>query len=70
MHDEPVMDVAHLGQGLGHVGFRTRSLQALDRRVAALHANGHEVWAHAGELGHGMGFRDPDAAVTAGSRRG
>jgi len=51
--------------GLGHAGFRTRSPQALERRVAALRAAGHEVWAHEGELGHGTGwrFRDPDGHV-------
>lgn len=117
MHDEPVMDVAHLGHvelltptpeeslrffvdvlgmtesgrqggsvylrgwddyeryslqltaadnaGLGHAAFRTRSPQALQRRVAALRADGHEVWEHTGELGHGTGFRfrDPDGHV-------
>lgn len=117
MHDEPCMDVAHLGHvelltpkpeeslrffvdvmgmtesgrrgesvylrgwddyeryslqltgsrtsGLGHAAFRTRSPQALERRVAALRAAGHDVQAHEGELGHGPSFRfrDPDGHV-------
>jgi catechol 2,3-dioxygenase len=48
--------------GLGHAAFRTRSPQALGRRVAALQARGTEVWAEEGTLGHGTGwrFRDPD----------
>ena len=51
--------------GLGHAAFRCRSPQALERRVAALRAEGAEVWAHEGELGHGTGwrFRDPDGHV-------
>jgi catechol 2,3-dioxygenase len=51
--------------GLGHAAFRTRSAQALERRVAALRASGHEVWPHEGEWGHGTGwrFRDPDGHV-------
>ncbi len=51
--------------GLGHAAFRTRSPQALDRRVAALRAAGAEVWTHDGEFGHGTGhrFRDPDGHV-------
>ncbi|HYZ31855.1 MAG TPA: catechol 2,3-dioxygenase [Crenalkalicoccus sp.] len=51
--------------GLGHAAFRTRSAQALERRLAALRAAGTEVWPHEGELGHGTGwrFRDPDGHV-------
>ena len=51
--------------GLGHAAFRTRSPQALERRLAALRAEGCEVWPHEGELGHGTGwrFRDPDGHV-------
>jgi catechol 2,3-dioxygenase len=51
--------------GLGHAAFRTRSPQALERRVAALRAAGHAVRPHEGELGHGTGwrFRDPDGHV-------
>src|ERR1700676_3039915 len=51
--------------GLGHVAFRTRSAQALDRRVKALSGSGHEIgWAEV-ELGHGPAFRchDPDGHV-------
>ena len=48
--------------GLGHAAFRTRSRQALDRRLAALRADGVEVTAQEDNLGHGTGwrFRDPD----------
>jgi catechol 2,3-dioxygenase len=114
MHDEPIMDVAHLAHlevltpkleeslhffvdvlgmtesgrrgesvylrawddyeryslkltgsntsGLGHVAFRARSPQALDRRVGALKGSGHEVGWVEGELGHGPAyqFHDPD----------
>ena len=51
--------------GLGHAAFRTRSPQALERRIAALRANGHKVWEEADQLGHGSGFRfhDPDGHV-------
>jgi catechol 2,3-dioxygenase len=114
MHDEPIMDVAHLGHlelltpkpdeslrffvdvlgmtesgragdsvylrawddyeryslkltaastsGLGHVAFRARSPQALQRRADALKRSGlGEGW-HDGDLGHGRAyrFRDPD----------
>ncbi|WP_232478713.1 catechol 2,3-dioxygenase [Roseomonas rosulenta] len=51
--------------GLGHAAFRTRSAQALERRVAALRADGCEVVPHEGNFGHGTGwrFRDPDGHV-------
>jgi catechol 2,3-dioxygenase len=51
--------------GLGHAAFRTRSPQALERRVAALRAAGREVWPEEGAFGHGTGwrFRDPDGHV-------
>ncbi|TPG53693.1 catechol 2,3-dioxygenase [Roseomonas nepalensis] len=51
--------------GLGHAAFRARSPWALERRLAALRADGAEVWAQEGELGHGTGwrFRDPDGHV-------
>src|SRR5512143_3440104 len=39
--------------GLGHAAFRTRSPQALERRVAALRADGAEVWEERDSLGHG-----------------
>ena len=48
--------------GLGHVGLRARTPQALARRVAALEAAGHGgAWTD-GDLGHGPAyrFRDPD----------
>ena len=48
--------------GLGHAAFRTRSRQALERRLAALRSDGVEVTAQEDNLGHGTGwrFRDPD----------
>ena len=51
--------------GLGHAAFRTRSAQALERRVAALRADGCAVTQVEGNFGHGTGFRfrDPDGHV-------
>ena len=51
--------------GLGHAAFRTRSAQALERRVAALRAEGCEVTQVEGSFGHGTAFRfrDPDGHV-------
>ena len=51
--------------GMGHAAFRTRSPQALQRRVAALEASGHGIGWHEGELGHGPAYRfhDPDGHV-------
>ncbi|MCX7373289.1 MAG: catechol 2,3-dioxygenase [Alphaproteobacteria bacterium] len=48
--------------GLGHAALRTRSPQALARRIAALRAQGTEVTPHENNVGHGTGwrFRDPD----------
>jgi catechol 2,3-dioxygenase len=48
--------------GMGHAGLRTRSTAALERRIAALRADGVAVTPHEGEFGHGTGwrFRDPD----------
>src|SRR5690348_5185420 len=47
--------------GLGHVGWRTTSPQALERRAQALAAYGEGKWIE-GDLGHGPAyqFRDPD----------
>jgi len=39
--------------GLGHVAYRTRSPQALDRRVAALKGSGFDVGWTKGDLAHG-----------------
>ena len=39
--------------GLGHAAFRTRSQQALERRVAALKGSGHEIGWVEDELGDG-----------------
>jgi catechol 2,3-dioxygenase len=51
--------------GLGHAAFRTRSAQALERRVAALRADGCTVTEVAANFGHGTAFRfrDPDGHV-------
>ncbi|HEY9343734.1 MAG TPA: catechol 2,3-dioxygenase, partial [Inquilinus sp.] len=51
--------------GLGHAAFRTRSPQALERRVAALRGSGHEIGWVEDELGHGPAYRcrDPDSHV-------
>jgi catechol 2,3-dioxygenase len=48
--------------GMGHVGFRTRSPQALERRVAALKGSGFDIGWTEGDLGHGKSFmcKDPD----------
>ena len=48
--------------GLGHMAFRTRSPQALERRAAALKGSGFEVGWTDGDLGHGKSFlcKDPD----------
>jgi catechol 2,3-dioxygenase len=51
--------------GLGHAAFRTRSPQALARRVAAIEAAGLAIgWQH-DNFGHGPAFRfhDPDGHV-------
>jgi catechol 2,3-dioxygenase len=48
--------------GLGHAAFRTRSPQALDRRLAALRADGVAVTRHDDSLGHGPGWRFHDPA--------
>ena len=114
MHNEPLMDVAHLGHlemftpkpeeslrffidvlgmtesgregdsvylrawddyerhtlkltaaklpGMGHMGFRARSPQALERRVAALKGTGFAIGWNEGDLCHGPAFvcQDPD----------
>jgi catechol 2,3-dioxygenase len=51
--------------GLGHAAFRTRSAQALERRLAALRAEGCEVTRTHDNFGHGPAwrFRDPDGHV-------
>jgi len=48
--------------GLGHAAFRTRSRQALERRLAALRAEGAEIAEVRDSFGHGPAFRfrDPD----------
>lgn len=51
--------------GMGHMAFRARSRQALERRVAALKGSGYEIGWNDGDLGHGPAFlcRDPDGHV-------
>jgi catechol 2,3-dioxygenase len=51
--------------GLGHAAFRTSSAATLERRIAALRADGVEVTPHDGNLGHGTGWRlrDPDGHI-------
>ena len=48
--------------GIGHVAFRTRSPQALERRAAVLKGSGFDVGWSDGDLGHGKTFvcNDPD----------
>ena len=43
--------------GAGHVAWRSRSAQALERRVAAIEAAGLGRGWHDGDLGHGRAFR-------------
>jgi len=47
--------------GVGHIGYRTASQAALDRRVAAIGASGYKThgWV-AGDAGHGRAFRFED----------
>jgi len=48
--------------GLGHVAYRTRSPQALERRVQAVKGSGFALGWTEGDLGHGPAFlcQDPD----------
>ncbi len=48
--------------GMGHMAFRARSQQALERRVAALKGSGYDIGWNDGDLGHGPAFvcKDPD----------
>jgi catechol 2,3-dioxygenase len=51
--------------GLGHMAFRCRSPQALERRAAALKGSGYDVGWSDGDIGHGKAFvcKDPDGHV-------
>ena len=51
--------------GMGHMAFRTRSPQALERRAAALKGTEFEVGWTEGDLGHGRTYicKDPDGHV-------
>src|SRR5260370_29092640 len=48
--------------GMGHMAFRTRSAQALERRVAALKGSGYDIGWTDGDLGHGPAFACQDPA--------
>ena len=52
----------HHTTGLGHVGYRVSSPEALERRVNAIEAAGYGVGWTDGDLGHGRAYRfaDPD----------
>ncbi len=51
----------HHTTGVGHIGYRGSSAQALDRRVAAIAASGFKVhgWID-GDMGHGRAYRFED----------
>ncbi len=51
--------------GVGHIGYRTTSEAALERRVAVIEAMGSGVGWVDGDMGHGRAyrFRDPDGHV-------
>lgn len=51
----------HERTGVGHIGYRTMSEEALARRVAAIEASGYKAhgWVE-GDLGHGRAFRFED----------
>jgi catechol 2,3-dioxygenase len=51
----------HHQTGLGHIGYRVASPEALERRVNAIEASGYTVhgWSD-GDLGHGRAFRFED----------
>jgi catechol 2,3-dioxygenase len=53
---------ASRSSGMGHAAFRTRSAPALERRLAALRAEGCEATRVEDSFGHGPAwrFRDPD----------
>jgi len=51
---------ASVTSGLGHAAFRTRSAPALQRRLAALRAQGCEPVAVEDNFGHGTSWRFPD----------
>lgn len=51
----------HHTTGVGHIGYRAASPEALERRVKAIEASGYKVhgW-NEGDLGHGRAFRFED----------
>lgn len=51
----------HYATGVGHIGYRVSSPEALERRVAAVQASGYNIcgWVE-GDLGHGPAFRFED----------
>lgn len=55
----------HHTTGVGHIGYRASSPEALERRVKAIEAMGCSIGWSEGDLGHGRAyrFRDPDGHV-------
>lgn len=50
----------HHTTGVGHIGYRASSPEALARRVAAIEAAGFGIGWHDGDLGHGPAYRFQD----------
>jgi catechol 2,3-dioxygenase len=50
----------HDTTGVGHIGYRVSSPQALERRVAAIEAAGYGIGWVDGDLGHGRAYRFAD----------
>ena len=51
----------HHTTGVGHIGYRAASPEALERRVKAIEASGYKVHGcNEGDLGHGRAFRFED----------
>jgi catechol 2,3-dioxygenase len=55
----------HHTTGVGHIGYRVSSSEALTRRVKAIEATGHGLGWTDGDMGHGRAYRfaDPDGHV-------
>ena len=51
---------AHHTTGVGHIGYRVSSPQALERRVVAIEAAGYGIGWDDGDLGHGRAYRFAD----------
>lgn len=50
----------HHTTGVGHIGYRVSSLQALERRVAAIEKAGYGIGWVDGDMGHGRAYRFAD----------